>query len=98
VALLLFVPLLFWGFGGSYAGPYGMMGMMGYGSGFMFLIPIAFLALIALGVYYLVTTFTRTGRSASSRGERALEILKERYARGEATREEYLKMREELEA
>jgi len=96
VALLLFVPLLFWGFGGSYAGPYGMMGMMGYGWGFMWLVPLVFLVLIALGVYYLVTAYGRTGRPASSR--RALEILRERYARGEITREEYLKMKEELEA
>ncbi|NHV98324.1 MAG: hypothetical protein HA496_01605 [Thaumarchaeota archaeon] len=36
---------------------------------------------------------------SESRGEgRALEILKERYARGEITREQYLKMKEELES
>jgi len=71
--------------------------MMGYGWGLMFLIPLAFLALIALGAYYLATGFARTGRWVSS-DRRALEILKERYARGEITREEYLKMREELES
>jgi len=71
------------------------MGMMGYGWSFMFLIPLAFLALIALGAYYLATG---TGWRASRRDRRALEILKERYARGEITREEYLRMREELES
>ncbi len=76
----------------------GMMGMMGFGWGFMFLIPLAFLALIVLGAYYLITGFTRTGRLSSGDGKRAFEILKERYARGEITREQYLKMKEELES
>ncbi len=65
---------------------------------FMPLIPLAFLVLLALGVYYLIKEFTRTGRSVPSHGERALEILKERYARGEITREQYLRMKEELES
>lgn len=96
VASALFLPFLFWGFSSPYGGPYGMMGMMGQGWGFMLLIPILSLVLIALGVYYLFSTFQGTGRSTSSRGERALDILKERYARGELTREQYLKMKEEL--
>jgi putative membrane protein len=75
-----------------------MSGMMGFGWGFMFLIPLAFLVLIVLGAYYLITGFTRTGRFSSGDGKRAFEILKERYARGEITREEYLKMKEELES
>jgi len=80
----------------------GMMRMMGYGwgwasgLGFMFLLPLAFLILIALGAYYLITEFARPGRSAPSHGERALEILSERYARGEITGEQYRKMKEEL--
>lgn len=99
VALALSVSLFFWGFGSPYGGPYGMMGgMMGYGWGFMFLIPLAFLLLVGVGIYYLVTTFTRTSRPSFRRGERALEILRERYARGEITREEYVKMKEQLEA
>ncbi len=77
---------------------HGMMGMMGYGWGFMFLTPLAFLALTALGAYYLVTGFTGTGRPSSGDDKRALEILKERYAKGEITREQYLSMREEVES
>jgi len=96
VALIGILPVLMWMPWSGYM-PW-MMGMMGYGWGFMFLIPIVFLVLIALGAYYLITEFTKTSRPASSRGERALEIIKERYAKGEITREQYLKMKEELES
>lgn len=76
----------------------GTTGMMGYRWGFTFVIPLLFLGLIALGVYLLITGSGREGRRASSRDERPLQILKERYARGEITEEQYLKMKEELES
>ncbi len=69
-----------------------MAGMMGFGWGFMFLIPIVFLVLLVFGAHYLITEYARTGND-----ERALEVLKERYAKGEITREEYLKMKKDLE-
>jgi putative membrane protein len=72
------------------------MGMMGFGWGFMLLIPLTFLVLIVLGAYYLLTEFTRPNRSASNPNPRPFEILKERYAKGEITREQYLDMKEEL--
>jgi len=72
------------GYGGGY----------GYGWWFMPLIPFAFLVLLALGVYYLFREFRRE----PSHEEKALEILKKRYAKGEITREEYVKMKEELES
>ncbi|MBE0517223.1 MAG: SHOCT domain-containing protein [Methanophagales archaeon] len=85
---------MMWGmWGGGFM--HGMGGMMGYGGWFMPLIPLAFLVLLVLGVYYLFKELTRT---EPSRGERALELLKERYAKGEITREEYVKMKEELES
>jgi len=78
-----------WGFGGGY-----MTGMMGYyGTGYTFIIPLAF-GLIALGIYYLVTS-SRTNRYSDRDGS-SIEILKERYAKGEITREQFLKMQEEL--
>jgi putative membrane protein len=83
------------GLGGGYMS--GMMGMMGYGWGFMVLIPIVFLVLIAFGVYYLVTGSTGTRRIESKSGETAFEILRERYAKGEITRDQFLKMKRELE-
>jgi len=93
VILIAILPMLTWGSWGGYMG--GMMGMMGYGWSFMLLIPLAFLALIALGAYYLITG---TGRRVWRSDSRALEMLKERYAKGEITREQYLRMREELES
>jgi len=95
VVLISVLLVMMWGLGGGYMS--GMMGMMGYGWGFMVLIPIVFLVLIALGAYYLVTGSAGTGRSASNGGGRVLEILRERYAKGEITREQFLKMKRELE-
>jgi len=96
VVLISVLLVMMWGFGGGYVS--GMMGMMGYGWGSMVLIPIAFLVLIALGAYYIVTGSVGRDRSASNRGGRALEILKERYAKGEITRKQFLKMKRELES
>ncbi|NIO36400.1 SHOCT domain-containing protein [Candidatus Bathyarchaeota archaeon] len=93
---LLSVLLVTWGLGGGYMS--GMMGMMGYGWGSMILIPTAFLVLIAVGAYYLITASNERDRSTSNRGGRALEMLKERYAKGEITREQFLTMRKELES
>jgi uncharacterized membrane protein len=71
--------------------------MMGFGWGLMFSTPLTFLVLIVLGAYYLITEFTKTSRSSSGHSERALEILKERYTKGEIIRGATMKMKEELE-
>ena len=76
----------------------GMMGMMGFGWGSMFLIPLAFLALIAVGAYFLIKGYGVSRRPSSGDSGRAIEILKERYARGEVTREQYMRTKEELES
>ena len=49
---------------------YGMMGIMGLhrGWGFMILVPLTFLALIALGAYYLLIEFTEAKGSRSGYG------------------------------
>jgi len=92
--ILGILPMLMWRPWGGHMS--GMVGMMGFAWGFMFLIPTVFLVLIALGAYYLIAELARQGRSESK--GRALEILGERYARGEIPREQYLKMKEELES
>lgn len=76
VVLTGVLPLLLWGPWIGY-----MHGMMGFGWEFM---PLVFLVLIAVGACYLVTAFIGTDRSKSP-----LEILKERYAKSEITRETY---------
>jgi putative membrane protein len=55
------------------------------------------LALVALIVYFLVRVF-RNGDGPSRNGGDAdpLKVLKVRYAKGEITREEFAKMKDEL--
>lgn len=72
------------------------MGMMGFGWGFMFLIPLAFLVLVGIGVYYLFKELTKSKESFRNSPKRTLEILNERYAKGDITRDQYLRMKEEL--
>ena len=96
LALAVSIPtLLMWGFWNGYMPR--MMDMMGYGWGFMSLIAIVFLTLVALGAYYLITTLIWQGRHEARDTKRPLEILKERYARGAITKEQYLEMKKELE-
>ncbi|MEM2941852.1 MAG: SHOCT domain-containing protein [Candidatus Bathyarchaeia archaeon] len=101
VLILLVGPLVFmggWFMGPGMMGP-GMMGWRGYGYGYglswlgallRILLVIIFLALIAFGIYYLV------GATKPAAGGRALEILKERYAKGEISKEEYERIKQEL--
>lgn len=96
MVLIATLPIFMWMPWGWYM--LGMMGMMGFSWSFMFLIPIVFLVLIVLGAYYIITELTGQGRSESGERGKALETLKERYAKGEITREQYLKMKEDLES
>ncbi|HEX7534110.1 MAG TPA: SHOCT domain-containing protein [Syntrophales bacterium] len=84
--------------GGEY--PYGPMGgpgggwghMMGYGYGGM-LMWIIFIAIFGVLIYFLMQAAKGRGRA----GETPLEILKKRYAKGEIAREEYERMKKDLE-
>ncbi len=53
------------------------------------------LGLLALIVYLIVKAFQVNIKTGSESGK-ALEILKERYAKGEITEEEFKKMKKEL--
>jgi putative membrane protein len=76
---------------------------MWFGMGFMWLWPIV-LVVIAVIIYYAVTASShREHYSQHSyyqqpryHGSRALEILKERYAKGEITKEQFHQMKEDL--
>jgi len=102
LVLVLLGPLMFMGrmWGPGMMGGWHMgQGMMGYGYGYGFnwigavlgvVLFVIFLGLIVFGVYY----FIGGGRLKSS--ERSLDILKERYAKGEINKEDYDKMKKEL--
>jgi putative membrane protein len=76
-----------------------MMG--GWGGGwFGMIIMAAFWVLLIIGVIYLIKWLVTSNRGRdffSSGGPRALEILKERYARGEIDQKEFEQKKRILE-
>jgi putative membrane protein len=66
--------------------------MMGFGAIFTVLI----LAALAYALGWLPQSGRPTRFEAPEAGKSALDILKERYARGEITKAEYEEMRDEL--
>ncbi len=82
--------------GGMMMGP----GMMGWGwaaNPWWGIAGMVFGLAVLLGMVLLVIWAVRQLAPAGGTGSRALEILKERYARGELTREQYEQMRRDLE-
>ncbi|HKJ71827.1 MAG TPA: SHOCT domain-containing protein [Gammaproteobacteria bacterium] len=73
--------------------------MWGFGGIFMILFWILVILAIAALVRWLAVTGSHAGGGPGSGGgrRRALEVLEERYARGEIEREEYLQKKEDLE-
>lgn len=63
------------------------------GAVFVFL----FWILVALGVIYLIKYLVGTGKDSERKADRAVEILKERYAKGEISKEEYEQKKKELQ-
>jgi len=75
-----------------------MWGYSNWGMGLGMLIWWALLlGIFVLAIYGLVSLLNRHGGSQSLRHPDPVEIIKERYARGELTTEEYHRMREELQ-
>ena len=55
------------------------------------------IVIIAAGIWVLAALFPKAnGSPPAERGDDALAVLKERYARGEITKEEYQSIRYEL--
>jgi putative membrane protein len=85
--------------GGGMMGWGGYGGYGGYGMGiFGGLFMLVFWGLIIVGLVLLVRWLWDQGRPArgSSGGEAPLDILKRRYARGEITKDEYDRMKQDL--
>jgi putative membrane protein len=81
-------------------GPW-MMGWDGYGYGpWWGLVVMAFWSLIIVGVLLLVVRLMRHypgGQSHEASEDQALSILRERFARGEITQEQFDEMRRALQ-
>ncbi|MGQ9515027.1 MAG: SHOCT domain-containing protein [Thermoproteota archaeon] len=92
-AALICLPVIFMGMYSYSIWRFGR-GMIYFGRGpaILFGLLVA-IALIALGAYLF---FSGSRESIVQPKSRAIEILNERYARGEITREDYLRMKEEL--
>ena len=74
-----------------------MMYGIGYGGGFMMFGWFLLCVLVIVGIYFIVHHFMKSNTNeGSSSGDNALEILHERYARGEIDKEEYNRKKAEL--
>lgn len=86
------------GFGGGYGPGYGMLGGWGGGGFFPFhgIFGLLLLVLVIVAVVWLVRVMLRPqdrAPRAEHRTTAGLDILDQRYARGEISRDEYLQKR-----
>jgi putative membrane protein len=72
-----------------------MMGYGGYGGIFMWLILLIVAVVI---VYFLFMRHKQTGNAVGSEKESPAEILRRRYARGEISREEFERLKKDIES
>jgi putative membrane protein len=70
-----------------------MMGYWGWGMGFGWMFMIFFWVLVIVGIVALVRGLSD---QRGSRGKSALEILRDRYARGDIQREEFDQKKRDL--
>lgn len=100
LSLMLMAGLLVSCAGEGYYGPQGRGGwggMMhyGFGNGGMFMW-IIFLIVIGLLIYFIIQARNTKGQTPTQ-NENHMDILKRRYAKGEISREEYERMKKDLE-
>ena len=80
-----------WGYG-----PGAMMGGWGFG-GFGMIFPLIVIIALVVGCVWLARNFAPGSASPPTPPRsRALDVLEERYARGEIDRDEYLRKRSDL--
>ena len=82
-------------YGGQGPGGWGPMMHYGFGYGGMFMW-IIFLIVIGLLIYFFMQAQKTKGQTLTQ-GESHLDILKKRYAKGEIAKEEYERMKKDLE-
>ena len=67
----------------------------GWAMGFGWVFMIFFWLLLILGIVYVIR-IAMTGAKKETSGDTALDILKKRYAKGEITKEEFEKIKDDL--
>jgi putative membrane protein len=70
-------------------------GNYGWGMGFGWIFMALFWALIVLVIAYIVRSFSRGSGQSRTKGT-PLDILKKRYAKGDITKEEFDRMKDDL--
>ena len=85
-----------WGYGG--VGRYGGMGYMGIGIIGMVIQLIIIIGVILLAVYLIRRIFPHSHGGSAVRQDKGLEILRERYARGEIDADEFQAIKKNLES
>lgn len=72
----------------------GGYGMGGFGFGGIFM--LLWWVLLIVGIVFLVKWMISSSGAGGQSGDKALDILKERYARGEIDEQEYRKKKQDL--
>jgi putative membrane protein len=93
--------MIMWGYGygpqwGMMPGSWGYAGYSGYGP-FGMIIWVLILIAVVVGIVWLVRSMTTTGRhNEPPHRSPGLDVLEERYGRGEINRDEYLQKKRDM--
>ena len=80
----------------GYGHDWGMMGGWGGGAFSMIFWPLVLVALVAGVIWFVRSSSSAGAESQLPRHSSGLDILEERYARGEINRDEYLQKKQEI--